>query len=228
MSRRTVGHIAGALLGIGLAVSAGFGLRNYLDSMDAERRLYEGGAVAEYAAEAVASAVETPTKPAASSHPKRKYELKDLCRIEEGWIYPNEVDRKGKGWKYDFTDKEQAVLAFCEGWNNADPALHRMLISRDALEKNRKRIREKSERLGSNTDELFDAELRTCFLQQPRILWYRILSFEPPIGSEETRAILQVYLEESKPAKPEGKNIREEKISLPMLQEADGWKIMKF
>jgi|GEM_PF-5810203 hypothetical protein len=47
MSRRTVGYAVGALLGFGLLVGAGAGLRNYLDRSDAERRLYEGGTVAE-------------------------------------------------------------------------------------------------------------------------------------------------------------------------------------
>ena len=61
MSRRTVGHIAGTLLGVGLAVSAGFGLRNYLDS-GAERRLYESTVGEQVAGEVVATPIDIADK----------------------------------------------------------------------------------------------------------------------------------------------------------------------
>lgn len=79
--------------------------------------LSERDAGSPYASKGAESPISEPDKPL----------LSDLAVVRDGIVYPNGVDRTLFGYKYDFKDPEQFVLAVVEGINNRDERLLKSL-----------------------------------------------------------------------------------------------------
>lgn len=139
--------------------------------------------------------------------------LSKLARIDkDGWVYPNEVDRNPDGgYKYDFTDPEQLLLAIVESLNNKDKKLFRTTFSKKSI------IDFKDDiifGLGYMYDLVDVAVDHIMSLPSPKTLRYKIESMEPIGGGDRVKISVVDVCDDGKTYKNK----------IVVVKEGDKWK----
>jgi len=106
-----------------------------------------------------------------------KWPIDSLVRIgNDGWIYPNKIDKKNGEYKYDFNNAIQVILAFIEAINNDEIKLLRLVTHKEftntSIWETKKVLRFKFEEWGVNVIRLtFEELVKMIEEQEGRMKW---------------------------------------------------------